>query len=386
MSPPNSSTGGPTREGNEVRNSKEEEHCQNRPTNDNSNPQQGTGNMRGSAEATATRGGSDHQTPNVAPHLDPPARVDPAQATKLSSGHRDPRKLFVGGLPPDITQEEFQTFFAKFGTIVDSVVMFDRETRRSRGFGFVTFLDSEVAKSLLQKKEGTPPMPGRLLMRGKLCEVKTAEPKETSKSATSADRMHVAKGVHHSDSFTAAHQGHSGGAGSFTRGPIMNHHYPPGYAVYGGGIVPPQIMMYQPEHHQQQVTYVPPPLLYNPSYYHPGSAPSPVSTNCTYPVPGMYYPPSPPMPSPPGVVVGTPTFGDPAMGHPSPYHAVPFNDPPVITGAAPVFALPVAPQSAMMVAGTSSAMHPVAPGIPPSNGAAENSQNTDDGNMNSGKD
>ena len=42
---------------------------------------------------------------------------------------------------PTVTSEEFRDFFGKFGLLVDSVVMFDRETQRSRGFGFVTFED-----------------------------------------------------------------------------------------------------------------------------------------------------------------------------------------------------------------------------------------------------
>jgi RNA recognition motif-containing protein len=40
-----------------------------------------------------------------------------------------------------VTSDEFQEFFEQFGQLVDSVVMFDRETQRSRGFGFVTFED-----------------------------------------------------------------------------------------------------------------------------------------------------------------------------------------------------------------------------------------------------
>lgn len=40
-----------------------------------------------------------------------------------------------------VTDEEFNEFFSQFGTVVDSTVMFDRETRRSRGFGFVTYED-----------------------------------------------------------------------------------------------------------------------------------------------------------------------------------------------------------------------------------------------------
>ena len=41
-----------------------------------------------------------------------------------------------------VTDEEFLEFFSQFGTVVDAKVMFDRDTGRSRGFGFVTFEDS----------------------------------------------------------------------------------------------------------------------------------------------------------------------------------------------------------------------------------------------------
>lgn len=47
-----------------------------------------------------------------------------------------------------VTAAEFQEFFAQFGEITDSVVMFDRETHRSRGFGFVTYEDAVRIMSL----------------------------------------------------------------------------------------------------------------------------------------------------------------------------------------------------------------------------------------------
>jgi RNA recognition motif-containing protein len=61
--------------------------------------------------------------------------------SKVPPTKRDARKLFVGGLPSNVTEDEFRSFFEQYGTVVDSVVMFDRDTRRSRGFGFVTFED-----------------------------------------------------------------------------------------------------------------------------------------------------------------------------------------------------------------------------------------------------
>lgn len=49
------------------------------------------------------------------------------------------RKLFVGGLGSDVSQEEFHSYFAQFGEIEDSVVMRDKLTGKPRGFGFITF-------------------------------------------------------------------------------------------------------------------------------------------------------------------------------------------------------------------------------------------------------
>jgi len=68
--------------------------------------------------------------------------------------------------------------------------MWDRETGRSRGFGFVTYDDPKVASQLLSmgQEEGADPSSvqepqvGRLVMRGKTCEVKAAEPKEGSRN------------------------------------------------------------------------------------------------------------------------------------------------------------------------------------------------------------
>ena len=53
-------------------------------------------------------------------------------------------KIFVGGLHYDTRDQEFKNYFEKFGKIITSEVMFNRETHKSRGFGFVVY---EVEKS-----------------------------------------------------------------------------------------------------------------------------------------------------------------------------------------------------------------------------------------------
>eukprot|EP00569_Conticribra_weissflogii_P016086 CAMPEP_0171406818 /NCGR_PEP_ID=MMETSP0880-20121228/18506_1 /TAXON_ID=67004 /ORGANISM="Thalassiosira weissflogii, Strain CCMP1336" /LENGTH=777 /DNA_ID=CAMNT_0011922605 /DNA_START=212 /DNA_END=2545 /DNA_ORIENTATION=- len=93
---------------------------------------------------------------------------------RVPATKHDRRKLFVGGLPNDVTDATFLRFFEQFGTVVDSVVLVDRRTKRSRGFGFVTFADEDVALSLLNTIPGRT---GRISMMGKVCEVKASEPK-----------------------------------------------------------------------------------------------------------------------------------------------------------------------------------------------------------------
>jgi RNA recognition motif-containing protein len=47
-------------------------------------------------------------------------------------------KLYVGNLPFNSTQTDLQDLFERFGTVVETHLISDRETGRSRGFGFVT--------------------------------------------------------------------------------------------------------------------------------------------------------------------------------------------------------------------------------------------------------
>ncbi len=62
------------------------------------------------------------------------------------------RKLFVGGLSWNTTDEGLNEAFGRFGVVVEAKVVTDRETGRSRGFGFVTYqeaTDGEVARQAM---------------------------------------------------------------------------------------------------------------------------------------------------------------------------------------------------------------------------------------------
>ena len=59
-------------------------------------------------------------------------------------------KLFVTGLPYDLDDAELEEIFEKFGTISSAKVAIDRETGKSRGFGFVEMPDSAEAKDAIE--------------------------------------------------------------------------------------------------------------------------------------------------------------------------------------------------------------------------------------------
>ncbi|XP_073453148.1 cold-inducible RNA-binding protein-like isoform X2 [Aquarana catesbeiana] len=66
----------------------------------------------------------------------------------------DEGKLFVGGLSFDTDEQSLEGVFSKYGQICEVVVVKDRETKRSRGFGFVTFENPEDAKDAMQALNG----------------------------------------------------------------------------------------------------------------------------------------------------------------------------------------------------------------------------------------
>ena len=72
----------------------------------------------------------------------------------------DQNKLFIGSLPWSINNDSLRELFSKYGEIVEAVVITDRATGRSKGFGFVTFATPEAANAALemdkQEVQGRP--------------------------------------------------------------------------------------------------------------------------------------------------------------------------------------------------------------------------------------
>ena len=63
-------------------------------------------------------------------------------------------KLYVGNLPFQTTDEDLEALFSVHGTVAQASVITDRETGRSRGFGFVTFDTDEAAQTAQAALDG----------------------------------------------------------------------------------------------------------------------------------------------------------------------------------------------------------------------------------------
>lgn len=80
-------------------------------------------------------------------------------------------KVFVGGLPFSTTDDELRELFAAHGTVASAVVVRDRDTGRSKGFGFVEFENDDEGKAAQNALNGSE-------VGGRTISVDQARPKE----------------------------------------------------------------------------------------------------------------------------------------------------------------------------------------------------------------
>jgi RNA recognition motif-containing protein len=67
----------------------------------------------------------------------------------------DNKKLFVGGISWNLTEEELKEAFAKVGEVEEAKIITDRVSGRSKGFGFVTMATAEDAVKAVEEMNGT---------------------------------------------------------------------------------------------------------------------------------------------------------------------------------------------------------------------------------------
>ncbi len=63
-------------------------------------------------------------------------------------------KLFVGGLPYAVNDQELNDLFSEYGNVVSAVVITDRSTGQSKGFGFVELEDDAQAQKAIEEMNG----------------------------------------------------------------------------------------------------------------------------------------------------------------------------------------------------------------------------------------
>ena len=98
------------------------------------------------------------------------------------------RKLVVLGIPWDVDTEGLKEYMSKYGELEDCIVMKERSTGRSRGFGYVTFASIDDAMEVLS---------GEHVLGNRMLEVKVATPKEEMRAPAKKLPEFLLLGSHH---------------------------------------------------------------------------------------------------------------------------------------------------------------------------------------------
>lgn len=99
--------------------------------------------------------------------IDPkPCNPRTLQKPKKGGGY----KIFLGGLPSNVTETDLRTFFGRYGKVTEVVIMYDQEKKKSRGFGFLSFEDEGSVECVTNERY--------INLNGKQVEIKKAEPRD----------------------------------------------------------------------------------------------------------------------------------------------------------------------------------------------------------------
>ncbi|XP_055387239.1 heterogeneous nuclear ribonucleoprotein 27C [Condylostylus longicornis] len=101
--------------------------------------------------------------------IDPkPCNPRTLQKPKKGGGY----KVFLGGLPSNVTETDLRTFFGRYGKVTEVVIMYDQEKKKSRGFGFLSFEEEQAVEHVTNERY--------INLHGKQVEIKKAEPRDGS--------------------------------------------------------------------------------------------------------------------------------------------------------------------------------------------------------------
>lgn len=95
-------------------------------------------------------------------------------------------KVFLGGLPSNVTETDLRTFFGRYGKVTEVVIMYDQEKKKSRGFGFLSFEEESSVEHVTNERY--------INLNGKQVEIKKAEPRDGSGGQNSSNSVGGAYG------------------------------------------------------------------------------------------------------------------------------------------------------------------------------------------------
>ncbi len=90
-------------------------------------------------------------------------------------------KLYVGGLPYSVNEDQLRDLFVAHGTVESATVIMDRMSGRSKGFGFVEMSSQEEAQAAIDKLNGTD-------LEGRNITVNEAKPRQPRSGGGGGDR------------------------------------------------------------------------------------------------------------------------------------------------------------------------------------------------------
>lgn len=128
-------------------------------------------------------------------------KIDPKHATPKNRPKtaNKTKKIFVGGVSQDTSVDEVKAYFSQFGKVEEAVMLMDQQTKRHRGFGFVSLADGKFSSRLIAFPVRSTSILSTALLEDvvdRICEIhfhtiknkkvecKKAQPKETVTPAT----------------------------------------------------------------------------------------------------------------------------------------------------------------------------------------------------------